>query len=245
MSEQVLQQSDKTAPFERGTPILVMKQLSKSYHLGAVELKVLRDINLTINSGEYVAIMGPSGSGKSTLLNMIGCLDHPTSGEYRLGGRDVAQLNDDDLSFVRGAHIGFVFQSFNLIEQLNVIENIEVPMYYQGYSEHQSAGRARELASMVGLGDRLDHRPSELSGGERQRVAIARALANEPLIILADEPTGNLDSESGSGILRILHDLHERGKTLIVVTHDEGIAKDAQRTIRLFDGRIKQNGERR
>jgi putative ABC transport system ATP-binding protein len=239
-----MQQFNKTPEFKADKPILVMKQLCKSYQLGTMELQVLRNIDVTIKSGEYVAIMGPSGSGKSTLLNMIGCLDHPTSGEYWLGGRDVAQLNDDDLSLIRGARIGFVFQSFNLIQQLSVVENIEVPMYYQGLSEHESAERAKELAAMVGLGDRITHRPTELSGGEQQRVAIARALANEPLIILADEPTGNLDSESGSGILKILHDLHEQGKTLVVVTHDESIAKDAQRTIRLFDGRIKQNGEK-
>jgi putative ABC transport system ATP-binding protein len=239
-----MQQFNKIPEFKADKPILVMKQLCKSYQLGTMELQVLRNIDVTIKSGEYVAIMGPSGSGKSTLLNMIGCLDHPTSGEYWLGGRDVSQLNDDDLSLIRGARIGFVFQSFNLIQQLSVVENIEVPMYYQGLSEHESAERAKELAQMVGLGDRITHRPTELSGGEQQRVAIARALANEPLIILADEPTGNLDSESGSGILKILHGLHEQGKTLIVVTHDESIARDAQRTIRLFDGRIKQNGEK-
>ncbi|MBW8041301.1 MAG: ABC transporter ATP-binding protein [Planctomycetes bacterium] len=239
-----MQQFNKTPESKAEKPILVMKQLCKSYQLGTMELQVLRNIDVTINSGEYVAIMGPSGSGKSTLLNMIGCLDHPTSGEYWLGGRDVSLLNDDDLSLIRGARIGFVFQSFNLIQQLNVVENIEVPMYYQGLSEHESAERAKELAEMVGLGDRITHRPAELSGGEQQRVAIARALANEPLIILADEPTGNLDSESGSGILKILTDLHKQGKTLVVVTHDESIARDAQRTIRLFDGRIKQNGEK-
>jgi len=244
VSEPAMQQFNKIPEFKADKPILVMKQLCKSYQLGTMELQVLRNIDVTINSGEYVAIMGPSGSGKSTLLNMIGCLDHPTSGEYWLGGRDVSQLNDDDLSLIRGARIGFVFQSFNLIQQLNVVENIEVPMYYQGFSERESAERAKELAAMVGLGDRIAHRPAELSGGEQQRVAIARALANEPLIILADEPTGNLDSESGSGILKILHGLHEQGKTLIVVTHDESIARDAQRTIRLFDGRIKQNGEK-
>ncbi len=244
MSEPAMQQFNKTPEFKADKPILVMKQLCKSYQLGTMELQVLRNIDVTIKSGEYVAIMGPSGSGKSTLLNMIGCLDHPTSGEYWLGGRDVSLLNDDDLSLIRGARIGFVFQSFNLIQQLSVVENIEVPMYYQGLSEHESAERAKELAQMVGLGDRITHRPTELSGGEQQRVAIARALANEPLIILADEPTGNLDSESGSGILKILHGLHEQGKTLVVVTHDESIAEDAQRTIRLFDGRIKQNGEK-
>jgi len=224
--------------FDTDAPILVMEQLCKNYQLGTVQLRVLREIDLSINSGEYVAIMGPSGSGKSTLLNMIGCLDRPSSGDYRLGGQSVAQLDDDELSMIRGARIGFVFQSFNLIAQLNVVENIEIPMYYQGFSERASEERARELATMVGLGDRLEHRPSELSGGQQQRVAIARALGNDPLIILADEPTGNLDSESGSDILTILDRLHGEGKTLIVVTHDEQIATCAERVIRLFDGYI-------
>ncbi len=231
---------DKAVEFEKDVPILVMERLCKSYELGTMELKVLRDIELTINNGDYVAIMGPSGSGKSTLLNMIGCLDRPTSGDYWLGGKNVSELDDDQLSLIRGARIGFIFQSFNLINQLNIVENIEVPMYYQGYSENESAERAIELATMVGLGDRLDHRPSELSGGQQQRVAIARALANDPLIILADEPTGNLDSESGAEILKILVGLHERGKTLIVVTHDEGISENAGRVVEIFDGRIRQ-----
>jgi putative ABC transport system ATP-binding protein len=224
--------------FDADGPILVMEALCKNYHLGSNLLRVLREIDLTINSGEYVAIMGPSGSGKSTLLNMIGCLDRPSSGEYLLGGQSVADLDDDELSMIRGARIGFVFQSFNLIAQLNVVENVEIPMYYQGWSERDSEERARELATMVGLGDRLDHRPSELSGGQQQRVAIARALSNDPLIVLADEPTGNLDSQSGSDILEILDGLHQEGKTLIVVTHDEHIATCAERVIRLFDGRI-------
>jgi len=224
--------------FDAEGPILVMEDLCKSYQLGATELRVLREINLAIARGEYVAIMGPSGSGKSTLLNMIVCLDRPSSGDYRLGGQSVSALDDDDLSMIRGARIGFVFQSFNLIAQLNVVENIEIPMYYQGYSEHESAERACELATMVGLGDRLKHRPSELSGGQQQRVAIARALANDPLIILADEPTGNLDSSSGAEILTILDRLRDEGKTLIVVTHDEHIATRTERVIRLFDGRI-------
>jgi putative ABC transport system ATP-binding protein len=171
---------------------------------------------------------------------MLGCLDRPTSGRYVLGGQDVSRMDDDQLSLIRGAHIGFVFQSFNLIGQLNIIENIEVPMYYQGYSEHDSAERAIELAEMVGLGDRIKHKPSELSGGQQQRVAIARSLANDPLIIIADEPTGNLDSESGSEILDILNNLHKEGKTLIVVTHDEGIAANAERIVHLFDGYIKE-----
>ncbi len=231
---------DQTVEFKDDTAILVMQQLCKSYQLGTVELRVLREIDLTIASGEYVAIMGPSGSGKSTLLNMIGCLDRPTSGDYLLGGKNVSELEDNQLSLIRGARIGFIFQSFNLINQLNVIENIEVPMYYQGYTEEESAERAKELATMVGLGDRFEHRPSELSGGQQQRVAIARSLANDPLIILADEPTGNLDSESGAEILEILNNLHKQGKTMIAVTHDEGIASGAERVIHLLDGRIKK-----
>ncbi len=234
-----MQKVDQTVDLKSDTPILAMKQLCKNYQLGTVELRVLREIDLTIQSGEYVAIMGPSGSGKSTLLNMIGCLDRPTSGDYLLGGQSVSLLDDDQLSMIRGTRIGFIFQSFNLIAQLNVVENIEIPMYYQGYTEEESAERAEELATMVGLGDRFSHRPSELSGGQQQRVAIARSLANDPLIILADEPTGNLDSESGAEILGILNRLHEEGKTLIAVTHDEGIASGAERVIHLLDGRIK------
>lgn len=221
--------------------ILVMDKLCKNYQLGTVELRVLREIDIAIYSGEYVAIMGPSGSGKSTLLNMIGCLDRPTSGNYQLGDQDVSKLDDDALSAIRGSRIGFVFQSFNLISQLNVVENIEIPMFYQNFSEQESTQRAMELARLVGLGDRMKHRPSELSGGQQQRVAIARALVNNPLIILADEPTGNLDSTSGAEILTILDRLHSEGKTLIVVTHDEHIATRAQRTVRLFDGCIAED----
>jgi len=235
-----MQRTDKAFDFDTDTPILKMERLCKNYLLGTVELRVLRNVALTINRGEYVAIMGPSGSGKSTLLNMIGCLDRPSSGDYWLGGQNVSTLDDDQLSLIRGARIGFVFQSFNLIGQLNVVENIEVPMYYQGWSERDSAARAVELAKMVGLGKRLGHRPSELSGGQQQRVAIARALANDPLIILADEPTGNLDSESGTEILGILEGLHAEGKTLIVVTHDTGIADNAGRLVEIFDGQVKK-----
>ena len=232
------QQNDHSG---NGDAILVMKQLCKNYQLGTIELRVLRQIDITINSGEYVAIMGPSGSGKSTLLNMIGCLDRPSSGSYHLGSQDVSRLDDDALSAIRGSRIGFVFQSFNLIAQLNVIENIEIPMFYQNRREQESYEKATQLATMVGLGDRMNHRPSELSGGQQQRVAIARALANDPLIILADEPTGNLDSNSGADILSILDRLHAEGKTLIVVTHDEHIATQAQRVIRLFDGQVAED----
>jgi putative ABC transport system ATP-binding protein len=220
--------------------IVAIENLCKAYQLGSIELFALRGLDLSIEQGEYVAIMGPSGSGKSTLLNVLGCLDRPTSGTYQLGGKDVSKLDDDELSKIRGSRIGFVFQSYNLIAQLNVIENIEVPMFYKGLSEHDSAERARELAAIVGLGDRINHRPSELSGGQQQRVAIARALANKPLIILADEPTGNLDSESGLEILNILGDLHKRGTTLIIVTHDAHVAERTKRALHLLDGRIER-----
>ena len=232
-----------TLEFNADKPILMMDKLCKNYQLGSTQLRVLREIDLTIHSGEYVAVMGPSGSGKSTLLNMIGCLDRPSSGDYLLGGQSVAQMDDDELSNIRGARVGFIFQSFNLIAQLNVIENIEIPMYYQGFNKQQSADRALELADLVGLADRVDHRPSELSGGQQQRVAIARALGNDPLIILADEPTGNLDSASGADILTILDRLHSEGKTLIVVTHDEHIAAKAERVIQFFDGRSQEKSK--
>jgi putative ABC transport system ATP-binding protein len=220
--------------------IVAIENLCKAYQLGSLEVYALRNLDLSIDQGEYVAIMGPSGSGKSTLLNVLGCLDRPTSGTYQIGGEDVSKLDDDDLSKIRGSQIGFVFQSYNLIAQLNVIENIEVPMFYKGFSEHDSAERAKELAGIVGLGDRIKHRPPELSGGQQQRVAIARALANKPLIILADEPTGNLDSESGADIMNILGDLHKRGTTLIIVTHDDHVAARTERSVHLLDGRIER-----
>jgi putative ABC transport system ATP-binding protein len=221
--------------------VVSIEKLCRRYVLGQVEVTALAEVDLQIQQGQYVAIMGPSGSGKSTLLNLLGCLDRPTSGRYFLNGEDVSVLNDRRLSSIRGRHIGFIFQSYNLIAQLNVLENIELPMYYQGLSQHDSANLARRLAAMVGLSERLKHRPTELSGGQQQRVAIARALANDPVILLADEPTGNLDSASGADILGILDDLHRQGKTLIVVTHDDGVAARAQRTIHLKDGRIERD----
>jgi len=214
--------------------------LSKTYYMGDQALTVLRDVNLEFRVGEYVAIMGPSGSGKSTLLNLLGCLDRPTQGRYAINGVDVARLNDDELSAIRARSIGFIFQSFNLIPQLTVLENIEVPLFYQSIGEGQSRRRARELSRKVGLGDRLKHRPTELSGGQQQRVAIARALATDPLIILADEPTGNLDSTSGKEILEILDKLHGLGKTIIMVTHDPQVARRTQRIIHMLDGRIER-----
>jgi len=220
--------------------IVTLQKITKSYQLGSTRLQVLHGVDLTFAKGQYSAIMGPSGSGKSTLLNLLGCLDRPTQGHYYLGDEDVSKMSDDELSRIRGSRIGFIFQSYNLISQLNVIENIQVPMFYQGQPENDSRHKALELAEMVGLSERVRHRPFELSGGQQQRVAIARALANDPFIILADEPTGNLDSESGSEILALLDNLHRQGTTLVVVTHDAKIALRAQRCIHLLDGRIER-----
>jgi putative ABC transport system ATP-binding protein len=215
-----------------------VRNLSKEYHVGPETVHALRGVSLVFDSGSYSAIMGHSGSGKSTFLNLIGCLDRPTSGQYFLGDQDVAQLGDDAMSEVRGTRIGFVFQSFNLIPQLSVEENIEVPLFYQGVPAHERRERARELAELVGLSDRLRHRPRELSGGQQQRVAIARSLVNDPLIILADEPTGNLDSGTQKDIMAVLRDLNQRGKTIIMVTHEEDVAACAHRRITLHDGRV-------
>lgn len=222
-------------------PIARIEDVCKTYQMGLVTVEALRGLSLEFYEGEYISIMGPSGCGKSTLLNILGCLDRPTSGSYVLGGHDVSQLDDDELSAIRGARLGFVFQSYNLIQQLSVLENIEVPLYYQGRSERESRATAEELAVRVGLGDRLTHKPYELSGGQQQRVAVARALVNDPLIILADEPTGNLDSASGEDILSVLDDLHRQGKTLIMVTHDEAISHRSMRVVRLRDGQVEQD----
>src|SRR5262245_28071733 len=207
-----------------GSPIVQLLEIQKRYQMGLVTVEALRGLSLEIEEGDYVSIMGPSGCGKSTLLNVLGCLDRPTSGSYWLGGEDVSALDDDALSLVRGNRLGFVFQSYNLIQQLTVLENIEVPLYYQGCPEADGRRMAEELGNLVGLKDRLQHRPFELSGGQQQRVAIARALINDPLIILADGPTGNLDSSSGTEILKLFDDLNQQGKTLIMVTHDPAVA---------------------
>ena len=213
--------------------------LGKTYRMGAdVVVEALRGINLSIDEGQYLAVMGASGSGKSTLLNLMGCLDRPTSGRYVLGSQDVSDLSDAELSEVRGRRIGFIFQSFNLIPQLTALENIEVPLFYQGVHRRDRRRRSMELAERVGLGLRARHRPMELSGGERQRVAIARAHVNDPLIILADEPTGNLDSKTGKEILALFDDLSSRGRTLIIVTHDEAIGRRTHGIVRVADGSI-------
>jgi putative ABC transport system ATP-binding protein len=221
--------------------IVQLHEIRKTYQMGLVTVEALRGVSIDIRAKEYVSIMGPSGCGKSTLLNLLGCLDRPSSGRYVLGSDDISQLDDNALSSVRGTRLGFIFQSYNLIQQLTVVENIEVPLYYQGWPEAESRGLAKDVAMRVGLADRLDHKPYELSGGQQQRVAIARALVNDPLIILADEPTGNLDSASGVEILRIFDDLNRQGKTIIMVTHDPGVADHSSRTIRLRDGLIESD----
>jgi len=218
--------------------IVKFENVVKVYHLGGIELPVLRGVSCEIQKGEHVAIMGPSGSGKTTMLNIMGCLDTVTSGKYFLEGKDISTLDDDQLSEIRSKKIGFIFQSYNLIPQLTVLENIEMPLFYQQVDEEKTREKAIELARMVGLGDRIKHRPSELSGGQQQRVAIARALMNDPILILADEPTGNLDSVSGKEIMKLLCELNEKGTTLIVVTHDPNVAKYSGRILKMLDGRI-------
>ncbi len=225
-------------------PIVELQEIRKTYRMGLVTVEALRGVSLEIHSGDYISIMGPSGCGKSTMLNLLGCLDRPTSGRFLLGGQDVSQMDDDALSSIRGSRLGFIFQSYNLIQQLTVVENIEIPLYYQGWPEAESRSVAKELASRVGLEERFDHKPYELSGGQQQRVAIARALVNDPLVILADEPTGNLDSASGTEILKVFDELNDQGKTLILVTHDNDVSDRATRAIRLRDGVVESDVRR-
>ncbi len=221
--------------------VIRLEQVTKEYPMGDSVVQALRGVSFTIRRGEYVAVMGASGSGKSTLLNILGCLDSPTAGRYLVEGRDVARMNDNQLSALRRQRFGFVFQAFNLIPQITVLENIEVPLFYQGWHERESRARASELAVRVGLGDRLRHRPTELSGGQRQRVAIARALANDPAVILADEPTGNLDTHTGIEILEILDGLVNQGRTIVLVTHEPTVAQHARRLIHISDGVIDRD----
>jgi putative ABC transport system ATP-binding protein len=222
-----------------------LEDVSRVYATGDTEVRALDGVSLEFGEGSYTAIMGQSGSGKSTLLNVLGCLDRPSGGRYLLGGRDVSALEDDELSKARNQMLGFVFQSYNLIPHLTVLENIEVPMEYAGLSPSAMRARARELAETMGLGHRLHHRPAQLSGGQQQRVAIARSLANRPLVLLADEPTGNLDSATGLEILDLLDDLHRAGATLIIVTHDPKVAARADRTVRMLDGKVHAIEERK
>jgi len=221
--------------------IIQLKDLVKNYYVGSIVVRALRSITLDINKNEYVAIMGPSGSGKSTLMNLIGCLDTATEGKYILNGTDVSQMEDNQLAEIRNREIGFLFQTFNLLPRYTALENVMLPMVYAGVNKQLRNERAREVIESVQLTDRMDHKPNELSGGQRQRVAVARALVNKPSIILADEPTGNLDSKTSRDIMSLLDEIHSQGNTIILVTHEEDIARHAHRIIRLMDGEVSED----
>jgi len=225
-------------PDTNGGALVRLVNVHKTYQMGLARVHALAGVSLSFRAGSFWAIMGPSGSGKSTMLNLLGCLDRPTAGKYYLAGQDVSALSDDQLSDFRLRELGFIFQSFNLIPQLTVQENIELPLYYLGWESHRSAARAEELAAMVGLADRLAHRPNELSGGQQQRVAVARSLVNDPKVLLADEPTGNLDSATGEQIMELLSELNRRGKTIILVTHEPDIAAFATSQLHMKDGLV-------
>ena len=221
--------------------LILIQNLKKTYQIGDEVIEALKDVSLTIGKNEYVALMGPSGSGKSTLMNMLGCLDSPTSGKYILNGLSVAQMTDNELAEVRNKEIGFVFQTFNLLPRASTLDNVALPLVYAGYSKVDRAKRATEVLESVGLGNRINHKPNELSGGQRQRVAIARALVNNPAIILADEPTGNLDSKTSVEIMGLFEEIHKKGNTIILVTHEEDIALHAHRIVRLKDGLVESD----
>ena len=221
--------------------VISLRGITRDFQLGAQTVHVLKGIDLDIKQGEYVALMGPSGSGKSTLMNLLGCLDTPTAGSYTLAGRDVSRMDDNDLAAVRNKEIGFVFQTFNLIPRQTALQNVSLPLVYAGKPRMERITRAEEVLAQVGLEDRMTHQPNQLSGGQRQRVAIARALVNTPSMILADEPTGNLDSTTSDEIMRLFDDIHQAGNTLVVVTHEEEIAQHAHRIIRLRDGMIESD----
>jgi ABC-type lipoprotein export system ATPase subunit len=220
------------------TPLITLDRVSRVYRMGPVEVPALADVSLQIQTGEFVAIVGPSGSGKSTMMNILGCLDRPTHGAYHLAGAPVAELDDDSLARLRSRTIGFVFQSYNLLPRTSALENVATPLLYQGVRRGERVRRARATLERLGLGDRGDHEPSELSGGQQQRVAIARALVTEPALILADEPTGNLDSHAGAEVTALLRELHRTGRTVVLITHDIDVAATADRQIHLLDGRL-------
>ena len=223
------------------TNLIEISDLWKIYQMGAEEVQALRGVSITVRRGEYVAIMGPSGSGKSTLMNLIGCLDTPTRGKYILNGSDVSLLSDDQLAVIRNREIGFVFQTFNLLSRATALHNVELPLIYSGDSKEERLAKAKRALELVELGDRITHQPNQLSGGQRQRVAVARALVNEPSIVLADEPTGNLDSQTGKEIMSLFGKLHEQGNTIILVTHEPDIAAHAERIVTIFDGCISRD----
>jgi putative ABC transport system ATP-binding protein len=220
------------------TPLITLDRVSRVYRMGPVEVPALDDVSLRILSGEFVAIVGPSGSGKSTMMNILGCLDRPTHGSYHLSGAPVAELDDDSLARLRSRTIGFVFQSYNLLPRTTALENVATPLLYQGVRRADRLRRARATLERLGLGDRVDHEPTELSGGQQQRVAVARALVTEPALILADEPTGNLDSHAGAEVTALLRELHRSGRTVVLITHDVDVAATADRQIHLLDGRL-------
>jgi putative ABC transport system ATP-binding protein len=222
-------------------PLIDIKNITRDFQLGNETVYVLKGISLEIKKGEYVALMGPSGSGKSTLMNLLGCLDTPTAGDYILNGKRVSQMHDDELAEIRNKEIGFVFQTFNLLPRTTALDNVALPMIYAGYSKSERHARAKEVLQQVNLADRMDHQPNQLSGGQRQRVAIARALVNKPSIILADEPTGNLDSKTSVEIMKLFGEIHKNGNTVILVTHEEDIAAYAHRVIRLRDGVVESD----
>lgn len=221
--------------------VIQIRNMRKAYDLGRIQVVALNGLNLDVHTNEYVAIMGPSGSGKSTLMNIIGCLDTPTSGDYHLAGEAVADMDDDSLALIRNREIGFIFQSFNLLPRTSILRNVELPLVYSGTPKEERVERARVALGKVGLADRIEHQPNELSGGQRQRVAIARALVNEPSILLADEPTGNLDSATGQEILALFEDLYRLGHTILMVTHEDDVAGHARRRVRLRDGLIESD----
>lgn len=221
--------------------VITIRDITRDFFLGQEVVKVLKGINLNIEKGEYVAFMGPSGSGKSTLMNLLGCLDTATSGQYILNGKDVSKMSDDELAEIRNKEIGFVFQTFNLLPRTTALDNVALPMIYAGVTKKDRIARAQQVLTDVGLADRMDHRPNQLSGGQRQRVAVGRALVNSPSIILADEPTGNLDSKTSVEIMNLFDEIHAQGNTVILVTHEEEIAKHAHRIIRLRDGMVESD----
>ena len=222
--------------------MIQMRDIVKRYTLGGETIRALDGVSMDIKDGEYLSIIGPSGSGKSTLMNIIGCLDLPDEGSYQLNGKEITKYSQRQLARLRGEHIGFIFQGFNLLNRLDAIENVELPLIYQKIGIRERRARAKEALDMVGLGDRLRHRPNQLSGGQQQRVAIARALAARPQLILADEPTGNLDSKTGQDLMKLLRDLNESGKTIVIITHDANVAAQARRTLRIVDGHIYDEG---
>jgi len=230
-------------PDAAASPILRLVDVGKMYATGSVQVEALHGVSMEVASGEYVAIMGPSGSGKSTLMHILGCLDVPTSGSYHLAGEDVSTMDEDALAHVRNRQIGFVFQQFNLLASLPAWRNVELPLCYSGMGRAERRKRAVTALERVGLGDRIDHRPGELSGGQQQRVAVARALVTDPALILADEPTGNLDSHSTADVLRLLDELHDQGRTIVLITHEHDVAESAQRIVRILDGQIDLDGQ--